>query len=175
MAPRFILTYTIPMTDIEQKYGHLPYRKNILLVILRPDGKVLLVSRVDNTEMWQFPQGGVKKGEELENAAMREAAEEIGASRFRILGRSEITHRYLWPEHVIREYYQERFKGQSQTIWFLLFEGTELDIMVNKKELSGHRWVEIDEVPELIDPKRRPLAEKIMDDIRAFREKAMGH
>lgn len=156
------------MTDIEQKYGHLPYRKNILLVIFRQDKKVLLVSRADNDEIWQFPQGGVKKGETLENAVMREAAEEIGTARFRIIGKSDITHKYLWPEHVIREYYESKYKGQSQTIWFLLFEGTELDINVNKKELSSYKWTDLGEVNELIDPKRRPLAEKITEDIKKF-------
>lgn len=158
------------MTDIEQKYGHLPYRKNILLVIFRRDRKVLLVSRADNQEIWQFPQGGVKKGETLENAVMREAAEEIGTARFRIIGKSDITHKYLWPEHVIREYYQSKYKGQSQTIWFLLFEGTELDINVNKKELSGYQWAELDQVTTLIDVKRRPLAEKIAEDMKKMSE-----
>jgi 8-oxo-dGTP pyrophosphatase MutT (NUDIX family) len=56
-------------------------------VILVQEGRVLLV-RHTYRDSWFLPGGGVRKGEAIEAAARREAAEEVGATlgRLRLLG-----------------------------------------------------------------------------------------
>lgn len=55
-----------------------PVTLGVRLVLIR-DGEVLLV-RHTYQDAWFFPGGGVKRGEDLEQAARREAEEECGAT-----------------------------------------------------------------------------------------------
>ena len=79
---------------------------------------------------WQFPQGGVDKGEDLETAALRELHEETGVSSAILLGRTEgwIVYDFpadRWPAS------QERasgWNGQKQ-VWFAFrFTGEDAEI-----------------------------------------------
>ena len=47
-------------------------------VIFNSKGQVLVGERVDKPGQWQFPQGGLDKGENEADAARREVWEEIG-------------------------------------------------------------------------------------------------
>lgn len=150
-----------------KNYNHLPYRKNIVLVILNRDNKILLISRNEDEKVWQFPQGGVKKGETLENAVLRETAEEIGTTQVRILGQSKYRHKYIWPSQVVKAY-EYKYKGQSQTIWFLLFDGTDIDININKTEVGSYQWVDRKDLLDIVESKRRELAKKVDMDFDHF-------
>ena len=52
------------------------YRPNAAIIYQRADGRVLLCERVKPAGAWQFPQGGIKKGESALDAACREGMEE---------------------------------------------------------------------------------------------------
>ena len=54
------------------------YRPNAAIIYQRADGRVLLCERVKPAGAWQFPQGGIKKGESAMDAACREGMEETG-------------------------------------------------------------------------------------------------
>jgi 8-oxo-dGTP pyrophosphatase MutT (NUDIX family) len=47
-------------------------------VVIAKDGKVLLVKQSYGTRVWCFPGGGQKRGETLEETAIRETKEEVG-------------------------------------------------------------------------------------------------
>ncbi len=66
---------------------------------------------------WQFPQGGVNRGERVEEALFRELKEEIGLERgdVEVLGSTRGWLRYRLP----RQYVRDRCIGQKQR-WFLL-------------------------------------------------------
>ena len=53
------------------------FRANVGIVLMRRDGDVFLGRRAGG-KGWQFPQGGIRTGESLEEALYRELHEEIG-------------------------------------------------------------------------------------------------
>jgi ADP-ribose pyrophosphatase YjhB (NUDIX family) len=73
-------------------------RRASRLVVLDQEGRLLLFrhARGDGTSFWALPGGGVEIGETFEQAALREAAEELGLKGFpvRLLwqGVSEFLH-----------------------------------------------------------------------------------
>ena len=52
----------------ESKEG---YRPNVAMVVINSQKKVLICRR-RNTKTWQFPQGGIDKGEDIKNAMYRD-------------------------------------------------------------------------------------------------------
>ena len=58
------------------KYKNLPLRSGVGIVVLNKENKVFVAKRIDNKKnFWQMPQGGVDKGEDLYEAAIRELNE----------------------------------------------------------------------------------------------------
>ena len=53
------------------------FRANVGIILMRDDGRLFLGRRIGNRG-WQFPQGGVRRGEPVEQALFRELKEEIG-------------------------------------------------------------------------------------------------
>ena len=85
-------------------------------VLTRASGEVFLGGRVGGRG-WQFPQGGVNRGERVEEALFRELKEEIGLERgdVKVLASTRGWLRYRLP----RQYVRDRCIGQKQR-WFLL-------------------------------------------------------
>ena len=53
------------------------YRANVGIVLMNDDRQVFIGGRV-GARGWQFPQGGIRRGERPEQALYRELAEEVG-------------------------------------------------------------------------------------------------
>jgi 8-oxo-dGTP pyrophosphatase MutT (NUDIX family) len=53
------------------------WRVGVLVVLSRPDGRILLVDQT-YTDGWALPGGDIKRGEDLVRAAERELREELG-------------------------------------------------------------------------------------------------
>ena len=81
------------------------YRENVAIVIINKDRKVLWAKRA-NENAWQFPQGGVKSNEKIEDAMFRELKEEVGISKdkVKILGKTNDWLYYDVPKNWIRKF-----------------------------------------------------------------------
>lgn len=146
----------------------LPYRPCVGLALFNRQGLVFCGERHDTPGAWQMPQGGVQAGEDPAAAATRELKEEIGVSRARIIGRSASPLRYDFPQNLVRhQLYKGKYRGQEQTWFALLFEGSddEIDLVSHNDaegpEFGAWRWVELAEAPGLIVEFKRPVYEAV--------------
>jgi putative (di)nucleoside polyphosphate hydrolase len=103
------------------------FRPNVGIILLNQKNQVFWGKRI-RTHSWQFPQGGIDRGETPEQAMFRELHEEVGLQpeHVRIVARTRDWLRYEVPDRFIRRDARGFYKGQKQ-IWFLL-------------QLVGHDW-----------------------------------
>ena len=96
------------------------FRPNVGIILLNQKNQVFWGKRI-RTHSWQFPQGGIDRGETPEQAMFRELQEEVGlqAEQVRIVARTRDWLRYEVPDRYIRKDARGHYKGQKQ-IWFLL-------------------------------------------------------
>ncbi|THD58696.1 RNA pyrophosphohydrolase [Phenylobacterium sp.] len=149
------------------------YRPNVGVVLFHPDGRVWLGRRVSTPgpHNWQFPQGGVDPGEDLEAAARRELAEETGATRIAFLGRTDDWVAYDFPAGHGGSKALRGWKGQKQ-VWFAFrFEGEDADFDLTAHgppEFDAWRWALLAEAAELIVPFKRAAYERVVEAFGSF-------
>jgi putative (di)nucleoside polyphosphate hydrolase len=149
------------------------YRPNVGVVLFHPDGRVWLGRRAKTPDPynWQFPQGGVDDGEDLEAAAIRELHEETGARSIVHLGRTEGWLTYDFPPEHTGSKIARGWRGQKQ-VWFALrFEGPDAEIDLDAHghpEFDAWRWGVLDEAPSLVVPFKRPTYEAVVEAFRPF-------
>lgn len=120
------------------------YRPNVGIILTNPLRQVFWGKRLGQ-HSWQFPQGGINRGESPKGAMFRELWEELGLKEHevRIIGRTENWLHYDVPERWIRRDLRGIYKGQKQ-IWFLLeFLGKNKDIDLNATshpEFEAWKW-----------------------------------
>jgi putative (di)nucleoside polyphosphate hydrolase len=152
------------------EHQSLPYRPCAGIMLVNRDGKVFVGQRIDSVSniAWQMPQGGIDEGEEPEEAALRELAEETGVSRnlVDVIARSKEEYLYDLPNELIGKLWKGRWRGQRQW-WFLLrFKGEDSDvnILTDTQEFSEWRWVEPAELPGLIVPFKKRIYEALVEE-----------
>jgi len=153
----------------------LGYRPCVGVMLVNAEGKVFVGRRIDNKEgdWWQMPQGGVDEGEELTAAALRELAEETGAraEHVAIIKRMDAPVRYDLPEELIGKLWGGKYRGQEQT-WFLArFNGDDADIDLeahDPPEFCDWKWVEPEQLPELIVPFKKRVYRTVIEGFRAL-------
>jgi len=140
------------------------YRKNVGVILMRPDGLILMAERLDKAGAWQLPQGGVDRGEDLESAMWRELEEELGLSPpqslCEVLGRGpEVC--YDFPPD-FKGGITKRFAGQAQTLFLLRFNGSDADIDLTADkhpEFRAISWRRPEEAVSLLWEVKRPVLE----------------
>lgn len=145
------------------------YRSNVGIVICNSVGDLLWAKRIGQSS-WQFPQGGIKQSESLEEALFRELNEEVGLleSDVKILHQTSDWLHYRLPENFIRHNSDPLCIGQKQK-WFLLSlesedERVELD-KSEKPEFDDWRWVNYWYPLERVINFKKDVYKKALDEL----------
>lgn len=126
------------------------FRPNVGIIVLGApqDGQpqVLWAKRLGQ-QAWQFPQGGIKRGESPEAACLRELEEELGLkpTEVELLGVTRDWLRYYLPKHLVRRGRNPVCIGQKQR-WFalrLLAEPAQVRLDAGERpEFDAWRWAD---------------------------------
>ncbi len=122
------------------------FRPNVGIIVANDAGQLLWARRVGGRDAWQFPQGGINRGESPEQALYRELEEEIGLRQdsVEVLGETRGWLRYRLPKRFIRKGQTPLCIGQKQK-WFLLRmldDDDKVRFDLNEKPEFDHwRWV----------------------------------
>lgn len=122
------------------------YRPNVGIILVNARNEVFWGKRI-REHSWQFPQGGIKRGETPEQAMFRELEEEVGLKpeHVKVVGRTREWLRYEVPDQWVRREWRGHYRGQKQ-IWFLLkMIGRDSDVDLRASghpEFDAWRWNE---------------------------------
>lgn len=141
------------------------YRPNVAAILQKPNGKIFVAERLDYSGSWQFPQGGVDKGEDLIAAVKRELEEETGIrpSSYDIVA-CRTGYRYKFPGGHLKK---GKFCGQDQTYFLCLWKGNkkEIDLRHHTREFSSYKWIKPEKFLLSWVPKfKRPVFKRVMKD-----------
>ena len=149
--------------------AELPYRPCVGVMLANTRGHIFVGQRKDrDTDAWQMPQGGVDRGENTLDAALRELWEETGVTDklVTIEGESLALIRYDLPHEIVPKIWKGRFRGQEQK-WFLFrFHGTDdqINIATEHPEFSKWKWMPKGELVANIVPFKRAVYELVLNE-----------
>ena len=117
----------------------LPLRIGVGAIVLNNQNKIFVGKRKDNpVDKWQMPQGGVEKNEDYVSAM-----------------------KIIW---------KGKFRGQKQK-WFVtrfLGKDNEINIKTKHPEFIEWKWIEMNELPNIIVDFKKDLYEKILIELKKF-------
>jgi putative (di)nucleoside polyphosphate hydrolase len=149
--------------------ARLPYRPCVGLMLLNRQGQVFVAQRVDvRGAAWQMPQGGIDRGEQPHDAALRELNEEIGTGAAEILAESRTWHSYDLPHHLVPKVWGGKYRGQTQKWFALLFTGrdADIDLDAHDPEFQAWCWADLERLPDMIVPFKRDDYDKVIAEFR---------
>jgi putative (di)nucleoside polyphosphate hydrolase len=162
------------------EHDGLPYRPCVGVMLINRQGRVFVGRRADHEgepegkgTWWQMPQGGLDRGEDPEEAARRELAEETGVRSARFMARTRDWFTYDLPAELIGIAWEGRFRGQKQ-LWFAArFEGEESEIDLgaragHEQEFDAWQWVSAAELPSLVVPFKRKVYLRVVEEFAAL-------
>ncbi len=161
-------------------FESLPYRPCAGLAVFNPLGLVFIGRRssgpehIDDTHVWQMPQGGIDDGEEPYKAALRELYEETNIKSVEKLGEIEDWLYYDIPREIVGAAWHGKYRGQKQKWYALRFVGDEDEIDIvhpaggHEPEFIAWRWEKLKRLPELVVPFKRKTYESIVREFSKF-------
>lgn len=142
-----------------------PYRPNVAAIIVPPEypdvKKIFIAERSDISGVWQFPQGGIDRGETPEEALIREIEEEIGTKKVEVVAEYPDWLAYEFPEHVAKK--MRPFYGQTQRYYLVrLKPKAAINLDTKHPEFIDYKFIDIDELFEYVAHFKKPIYEKVI-------------
>ena len=137
---------------MKKNFSKLPLRKGVGIVLLNNENKVFVAKRIDNPKnFWQMPQGGIDKGENYYEAALRELKEETSVVSVKLIQEIEEKLTYILPDNLIGIIWRGKFKGQTQKWFVMRFLGNESEININTKnpEFLDWKWIDLEDLTKI--------------------------
>jgi putative (di)nucleoside polyphosphate hydrolase len=141
------------------------YRPNVAAIVLSSSYpakcEVLIASRIDVEDAWQFPQGGIDEGETPQEALYRELKEEIGTNQIDIIAQYPDWVSYDFPPTVAHR--MAPFDGQTQKYYLVkLKKGAKINIQTELPEFSQYKFVQSDKLNDYITFFKRTVYKKVL-------------
>ena len=149
----------------------LPLRIGVGAIVLNKKNQVFVGKRKDNpVDKWQMPQGGVNEGEDLTSAMKRELNEETGIQNIKILNEIDGWFEYELPNYLLGKIWRGKFRGQKQKWFIVKFLGNdeEINLEKDKPEFIEWKWLDIENLPNVIVDFKKKVYEKLLPKIRNF-------
>jgi len=142
------------------------YRPNVAMIIVSNDypkkKEIFIAQRNDLTDIWQFPQGGIDKGEEVQEALFREMEEEIGTSDAKIIAEYPEWISYDFPAKIAKN--MKPYKGQTQRYFLMKFKkNAKININTKHPEFMNFKFVSVEDVLNLTAHFKKPVYEKVIN------------
>ena len=157
----------------------LPYRPCVGVLLFNERRQVFVGQRIDMVqEAWQMPQGGIDRGEDPRDTALRELEEETGVrpDKVVLVAESREWLRYDLPPNLVNRIWRGRYRGQEQKWFAARFLGTDadIDIWTAHPEFSDWRWSPVDRLIQDVVPFKRALYEAVIEEFRPFLSPSPG-
>jgi putative (di)nucleoside polyphosphate hydrolase len=163
------------------RFEDLPYRPCVGVMVLNRDGLVFIGRRsegpehIDETHVWQMPQGGIDAGEDPWPAALRELYEETSIRSVERLGEIGAWLSYDIPRDIVGQAWGGKYRGQTQKWYALRFAGDDGEINISAPGGGGHdpefiawKWEPMANLPDLVVPFKRPTYERVVREFAKF-------
>jgi len=151
-------------------HGNLGYRKKVSGIITNNEGKYLIVQLVDYGENhWNWPGGGMERGEKPKETILRELGEELGTDKFTVIKTSSIINKYEWPNYVIAKRLKaegKTWKGQEVIHIQLKFVGDNAEIKPDPGEIKQVKWIDYKELEShFVIPNQWNVAKEVINEL----------
>ena len=150
-----------------EEIAKLPYRPCVGVMLANPRGHIFVAQRKDrDSDAWQMPQGGVDKGENTRDAALRELEEETSIAPKLVTIEAETADliRYDIPHTLVPNIWKGRYRGQEQKWYLMRFHGTdaEVNLDTDHPEFTAWKWIAPDDLVGSIVPFKRAVYEQVL-------------
>ena len=142
------------------------YRPNVAAIVLSAKYptkcELFIACRTDVENAWQFPQGGIDKGESPKEALYRELEEEIGTKDIQVIAEYPEWVSYDFPEAIAKKMHP--YDGQIQKYYLVkLKKGAKVDISKHHTpEFSSYKFVNTNEVYDYITFFKRTVYKQVI-------------
>ena len=148
------------------------FRANVGILLFNGDGKLFWARRA-GIDAWQFPQGGIREDEDIEQAMYRELREEVGLlpEHVEIVASTDEWLRYWIPKRFIRYKTLPVCIGQKQ-IWYLLRLIADESLVTltgsEPPEFDQWRWIDYWEPITQVVEFKRSVYEQALKELAHF-------
>ncbi len=142
------------------------YRPNVAMIIVSHNypaqKEIFIAQRNDLHDIWQFPQGGIDKGEEVKEALFREMEEEIGTAQAEIVGEYPEWISYDFPQKIADR--MRPYKGQTQRYFLMkLQKDANIKLDTEHPEFMNHKFVSVEDVLNHTAHFKKPVYETVIN------------